>query len=135
MIANIWSAKVCRAVLGAWMLTLLVACTLTLPVTSSAFAESTNHLIEIKGFVYDPVTLNVNAGDSITWVNNDFVSHTATAVLASSQNEVSEVSNLQYWTTEEILPGGKETMLVEQSMILEYFCKYHPSMKASIARN
>lgn len=108
---------------------------LTLLVTNNVFAESTNHLIEIKGFVYDPATLTVSAGDSITWMNNDFVSHTATAVLVRSSSEASESTNLQYWTTEEILPGGKETILVEQSMTLEYFCKYHPAMKASITRN
>ena len=39
------------------------------------------HTVQIKGMAFVPATLNVSVGDTIVWVNDDLVPHTATGIV------------------------------------------------------
>lgn len=132
MIKEIWSDAVCRTLLTAWSLTLVVATMLVVLASRSTYAEAAEHVIDIKSFVYNPEILEIRVGDRITWTNSDFVSHTATAVVVDGQSDSVATQEHSVWTTGEILAGEKKTIVATESMILEYFCRYHTAMKASL---
>lgn len=46
----------------------------------SATAFGLEHTVKIEGMKFVPGKLEVNVGDTIVWVNKDFVPHTATAI-------------------------------------------------------
>ena len=64
----------------------------------------------IAEFAYDPDPVEINAGESITWTNQDSVAHTATA----SNREV-----LQSGTLDQ---GASFTEQFDTAGIYEYFC-------------
>jgi len=105
---------------------------LVLGTFQGSFAESVNHVIPISSFKYADVSIIVNPGDTVTWVNNDFVSHTATAGPKIGSSDKPSTSGTSFWTTGEIGPDETVTMIMKEGMTTDYFCKYHPSMKASL---
>jgi plastocyanin len=86
---------------------------------SSASELSVTHTVTIKKFEYEPSVLSVRVGDTIDWVNEDIVPHTATARDRS-------------WNTGEIKPGESVAVLVTEMLFTEYFCVYHPMMEGSV---
>ena len=87
------------------------------PVNSAQ--SSTLHTIEISNFEFSPATLRVQAGDRVKWVNLDIVPHTATA-------------NDSSWGTGELKPNESAEILIEAKQNEEYFCRFHPNMKAQL---
>ena len=79
------------------------------------------HIIEIQAFKYVPDRLTVETGDTITWINRDLAPHTATATDRS-------------WDTKRLKKGERMSIVVTKTMKLEYFCRFHPHMKARLTR-
>ena len=75
------------------------------------------HTVEIRNFEYAPKELMVKEGDSITWINRDIAPHTATADDDS-------------WDTKELALGESMTIPITKGMVSDYFCVFHPHMKA-----
>jgi plastocyanin len=50
---------------------------ITAPIGSAASAATIR--IEVKGLTFAPAQITARVGDTIAWVNRDFVAHTATA--------------------------------------------------------
>lgn len=72
--------------------------------------------IAIQDLVFSPAEVSAKAGDSIEWVNEDVLAHTATA-----RNGDFDV----------ILPPKKTvTLALSKAGTVEYYCRYHPNMKA-----
>src|SRR5262249_9102906 len=70
--------------------------------------------VRIKELAFEPADVTVRAGDTIEWVNDDFVDHTATA-----RDKSFDVN----------LPDGKSVhLLLNEAGTFEYFCRYHPTM-------
>lgn len=82
-------------------------------------AEKAVHTVEIKSFQFEPLSVKVKVGDTITWINHDIVPHTATAKDDS-------------WDTGLIAAGDSKSVVVTNDMILDYYCRYHPMMIAKI---
>lgn len=82
----------------------------------------TNHTVEIKELVFSPKTLKVKPGDTITWTNLDMVPHTATSLSGS-------------WDSGSLKMGESFTLTISDGMQLDYFCAFHPMMKANIEIN
>jgi plastocyanin len=76
------------------------------------------HRIEIKDMKFIPAEVTVQKGDTIVWINNDFVVH-----------DVSETTK-KAWKTSPI-PVGKTWKVVAQQSVA-YFCSFHPIMKGKI---
>lgn len=90
-----------------------------LPAADSAAAEQRRHNVEIRKFNFVSRVLAVRPGDVIVWKNADIVPHTATAKNRS-------------WDSGTIAPGGTWKTTVTDAMLGEYFCRFHPSMIASL---
>jgi plastocyanin len=95
------------------------------PGTESAAQESApvaaeTEAVEIKGFAYNPPTIEVPAGGSVTWTNQDNSPHTATAV-----DRAALQSGL-------IAFGNSFTQTFDTPGTYDYFCEFHPNMKGTI---
>ena len=90
-----------------------------LPGSSATAAEPVTHEVEIKRFKYVPDALTVKPGDRIVWTNRDIAPHTATGVDES-------------WDTGKLAKGEAQTVTVIPDMQADYYCRYHPNMKARL---
>lgn len=76
------------------------------------------HTVVIEGMTFQPKTLTVQPGDSVVWMNKDFVPHTATAAARFDSGT--------------ILIGESWSWTATQPGRFDYVCTYHPGMKATI---
>jgi plastocyanin len=97
----------CRRILGALVLVVT---------TSVARADTIQVKMEKLGFV--PAENTAHVGDTIEWINYDFVAHTATARDGS-------------WDV--LIPvNGKKKIVLRAEGTVEYYCKFHPNMTGRI---
>jgi plastocyanin len=82
----------------------------------SAHAETIR--IVMDKLVYSPVEAKAAVGDTIEWVNNDILAHTATARNGD-------------W---DVAIAAKKTvsLVLKKAGIIDYYCRYHPNMKGRI---
>ena len=59
---------------------------LSLALMAAAPASAATVEVTIKQLVFSPALISVKQGDTIEWVNKDFVAHTATARRTASPN-------------------------------------------------
>ena len=78
------------------------------------------HTVIISDFKFTPEVLTVNPGDTVIWINQDIVPHTATATDKS-------------WDTGFIGSNESNEMVIKHSQTLSYYCLYHPNMTATLA--
>ena len=76
------------------------------------------HSIEIVQMKFVPADLKTNIGDTVVFINNDFVPHDITE------------AGTKAWSSSPIPPGQTWRMEVKQA--LDYFCSIHPVMKGKI---
>ncbi len=82
--------------------------------------SSSAYTVNIKSFSFQPATLNVPAGTTVTWNNQDSVQHTVT----------SDVQGL--FDSGAIAPGKKFTYTFPAPGSYSYHCSIHPGMKGTI---
>jgi plastocyanin len=83
---------------------------------SSVSAQAADIQITIDRLVYAPAEVGAKVGDTIEWVNKDILAHTATA-----RNSDFDVT---------IPPKKTVTSVLEKPGAVEYYCRFHPNMKA-----
>ena len=75
--------------------------------------------VTIADFHFDPATITINQGDTVTWNNNGPTAHSATANDGSFDTGI-------------LKKGQSGSHTFNQAGTFSYFCKPHPFMKASI---
>ena len=83
-------------------------------------SESKEHVVEIRNLEFTPKELTVAPGDTITWINYDFIPHTVTA-------------DDESWDSGLIKAEGQWQTVVQADMLTTYFCRFHPSMTARLS--
>ena len=68
---------------------------------------------------FSPDTLNVAAGTTVMWTNNDAVSHTTT-------------SNTNAWNSGIVAPGGTYSFTFQTAGSYQYHCAIHPGMVGTV---
>ena len=97
-----------------------LAATITFqPVLEAEASEERRVVVEIRRFKFVPETLIVSPGDVVVWKNMDIVPHAATA----KDNG---------WDSGTIEAGGERTTSVTRDMGGAYYCRFHPSMVATL---
>lgn len=93
--------------------------------TGTSSATTTNVTIPVgaislttTAFVPNPVTVKV--GDSVMWVNNDSIAHTATA------------NNGTTFSSGTIAPGGSFKTTFSAAGTFAYHCAFHPGMVGTV---
>ena len=87
------------------------------PAASPAAGASAD--VTIVDFAFDPAELRVAAGSTVTWVNRDSVSHTATADDGS-------------FDTGAIDGGATGSHTFDAPGTFAYFCAFHPNMTGTV---
>ncbi len=80
-----------------------------------------HHQVLIRGLVFQTALLNVAPGDTVTWTNRDIVPHTVTGVNGR-------------WNSGNIASQASWTRVISAADTGQYFCQYHPTMRAALAR-
>src|SRR5262245_26055142 len=80
--------------------------------------QSSNRRITISGFAFTPSQLDVPAGETVTWVNDDGAPH-AVAVTNRKPSDT-------------VMPGSSYSAKFDNSGAFDYFCSIHPYMSGKI---
>jgi plastocyanin len=73
--------------------------------------------VTIDKLTFSPADIKAKVGDTVEWINHDMLAHTATWKKA--------------W--EVIIPPQKtESLKLTEAGTMDYYCRYHPNMKARI---
>ena len=86
----------------------------------AAPAAAVDTPVDIRDFAFNPNPVEIAAGGSVTWTNQDAVPHTATGV---------DRAVLQSGT---IQPGASFTQEFDTAGTFDYFCEFHGNMKGQI---
>lgn len=85
----------------------------------AAPAMAADHAVKILNFKFDPPTIEVAAGDTITFTNEDAAPHTATA-------------NDDSFDTGTLNKGESATVTIAAAGTFDYICALHPMMKGTV---
>ena len=96
-----------------WILAALTALAL---VAQSISAQAATIQITMENLAILPAEASAKIGDTIEWINKDIVAHTATARNGD-------------WDV--MLPPNKTgTLVLKKAGTVDYYCRFHPNMKA-----
>jgi len=76
--------------------------------------------IEIKDFMFNPPTITVKSGETITWINRDDEPHTVVSVGKQFKKSPALDTDQQY------------TVTIGTPGTYSYFCSVHPKMTGTI---
>lgn len=76
------------------------------------------HTVVIKGFKFVPDQLEVTAGDTVIWKNEDIVPHTATARKVFDSKGIESGESWKY--------------VAKEKGTHAYICTFHPTMKGQL---
>ena len=77
----------------------------------------TEHTVEIRNFIFNPGTLTVSVGDTVTWTNFDSAGHTATGSAFDSGP---------------LDQGESYSVTFDEPGTFSYACRPHPQMRGRI---
>lgn len=78
---------------------------------------STTNAIDIKDFAFNPDTITVTKGTTVTWTNKDSAPHTVKGTA---------------FTSETLNQGQSYSYTFNEAGTFEYQCGIHPSMRAKV---
>jgi plastocyanin len=81
-------------------------------------AQAATIQIVMQDLVFAPTEVSAKVGDTIEWVNKDVFAHTATA--RDGDFDVN------------LPPKKTVTSVLSKAGTIEYYCRYHPNMKAAL---
>ncbi|WP_315769398.1 MULTISPECIES: cupredoxin family copper-binding protein [unclassified Bradyrhizobium] len=85
---------------------------------ASVPARAATIQISMQNLEISPAMASAKVGDTIEWINKDALVHTATA-----RNGDFDV----------VLPPNKTgSLLLKKAGTVDYYCRYHPNMKATL---
>jgi plastocyanin len=82
-------------------------------------AHAATHRVTIEGMKFQPERLEVKRGDTIVWTNRDIVPHTVTA--AAKKIDSGSIAG-----------GGTWRYVARTAGEIDYICRFHPGMKATL---
>ena len=75
--------------------------------------------VRIEKLAFAPAQVSAHVGDTIEWINADFVAHTATA-----RNGAWDVM---------IPANATKSVVLKADGTVDYYCKLHPNMTGSVS--
>ena len=90
-----------------------------LPEMAAAARKPVTHTVTIDASRFQPDTLTVTRGDTVVWVNDDLVAHTATSQPGAFDSGL-------------IAPGKSWKYKTKRAGEFAYTCTYHPTMMATL---
>ena len=75
--------------------------------------------VEIRDFAFNPAEIEIAAGTTVTWTNNDTVAHTATATDGTFDSGILD-------------PGASFKFTFDKPGTYDFACLIHPNMKGTV---
>ena len=97
-----------------WILPIVTA----LMLGASVSAHAATIRITMENLVISPAEASAKVGDTIEWINKDIFVHTATA-----RNGDWDVT---------MPPKKTGTLVLKKAGMIDYYCRFHPNMKATL---
>jgi plastocyanin len=91
------------------------------------------HTVTVDATSFTPETLTIKAGDTVVWINKDFIPHTASSDAGASAAH-SGVGGVEVVTFDSgtILAGESWRQTFKSKGKAPYKCLFHPTMKATL---
>lgn len=83
-------------------------------------AVATNS-VEIKNLAFNPTPITVTVGTTVTWTNNDTVTHTVTSTSGPASFDSGHME-----------PGNTFSFTFTEAGTYDYMCTIHPYMRAQV---
>jgi plastocyanin len=97
-----------------WVFTIVAALTMGISVPAHAATIQ----ITMDNLVISPAEVLAKIGDTVEWINKDIFAHTATA-----RNGDFDVP---------MPPKKTVTSVLKKAGLIDYYCRFHPNMKATL---
>jgi len=107
------------------MKSLLLSAALAIGLVGSAFlaqpamATTGTTVVKIQDFLYTPATVTIDVGQTVEWINEDAVTHTATAIDGTFKSP-----NLEQ--------GHHFSHTFTKAGTYAYYCTFHRGMKGTV---
>ena len=88
-------------------------------VGTAAQGAGKSHTVRIEGMKFVPERLEVAAGDTVTWVNKDFLPHSVTAT--ANHVESGDLAQGKAWK-----------LVARKKGEMNYICRLHPVMHGTL---
>jgi plastocyanin len=98
-----------------WSLSIVAAWMLAMSIPAHAATIQ----ITMENLVISPADTPAKVGDTIEWINKDVLVHTATA-----RNGDWDIS---------LPPKKSGSLVLKKAGMVDYYCRFHPNMKATLA--
>ena len=95
------------SIVAAWMLAMSIP------------AHAATIQITMDNLVISPAEASAKVGDTIEWINKDVLVHTATA-----RNGDWDIT---------LPPKKSGSLILKKAGTVDYYCRFHPNMKATLA--
>ena len=95
---------------------MLIIVAALMPAMMAVPAHAATIQIVMENLVFAPLEATAKVGDTVEWINKDIFAHTATA-----RNGDFDVT---------MPPKKTVTSVLKKAGIVEYYCRFHPNMKA-----
>ncbi|MFP5350955.1 MAG: plastocyanin/azurin family copper-binding protein [Actinomycetota bacterium] len=126
-------------ILGALVVVALLAsgCSAAEPAPSLGEPDPDATTVEVVDFAYAPEQLEIQTGDTVTWVNRDDIAHTVTSGRAKKQG-VPGVSENRDAAPDGVFDSGTMELddtfdfTFDQAGTFTYFCAIHAGMSARV---
>ncbi len=109
------------AVLGLILATLVVTGGLAFEGCGGGAAPGTNEVF-MQAIAFDPMEITIQAGESVTWTNQDIVPHTATS------GNPGDADLGAIFRSALLTQGGTFTHTFNDAGEFVYYCEVHPAM-------
>ena len=110
-----------RVILGLILATLVVAGGVAIEGCGGGGDPSPNEVF-MQAIAFNPMEITIQAGESVTWTNQDIVPHTATSGNPGDDDLGAIFRSAQFGQ------GGTFTHTFEDAGEFVYFCEVHPGM-------
>lgn len=88
-------------------------------VAAASPVQAANITVQIDNFTFNPKSIRVKAGDTVTWTNADDIPHTVTSKTSAFRSKAMDTNDK--FAFKFTTPGT-----------FDYFCSLHPNMTGSI---
>ena len=87
-------------------------------IDSAGAGEPEVRTVVVKELAFSPASIELHVGDTVEWVNQDILVHSATADDGSFDTELAL--------------GGRSRVAVKTPGVIAYHCRFHPGMKGEL---
>ena len=88
--------------------------------------NATDHRVVIKNFAFDPPSVTVKSGDTVTWINEDTTPH----IVASDPHPTH--TDLPGLESSSLSQGQSYSFTFVKTGTFGYHCHLHPTMKGTV---